>query len=336
MIVSFLSEEFKGLQNNASLNIHKDNYSLVKRPVELDELSCTCEPFTEDIQPTFLVVKDNIGGYVYGCLAGIPTLNNNNQTEITGTDLKSMLSSDIVIKPTTYSSVNDYIRYIFDTWYNDVNKGFTCELVFNDNVGAISFEDLLPAQEEIVVDALEEIQSYLRRYNLYVEGKLDLVSKKVVFTIGRTMYRKFNVKLWEYGIKNYGKWIASVNECQGYYKTETGLEPSIKWILTSQNQITTSEELRDIYPVKKKIITSNESKLEADKEALSELLNYLFNEDIEIPAINGNIDFETRFEIYVSQGKGKYKDLPCGALYYDANGLNKIQIGYRYTTVDFI
>jgi hypothetical protein len=28
--------------------------------------------------------------------------------------------------------------------------------------------------------------------------------------------------------------------------------------------------------------------------------------------------------------------LPCGALYYDANGLNKIQIGYRYTTVDFI
>ena len=336
MIVSFLSEEFKGLQNNASLNIHKDNYSLVKRPVELDELSCTCEPFTEDIQPTFLVVKDNIGGYIYGCLAGIPTLNNNNQTEITGTDLKSMLSSDIVIKPTTYSSVNDYIRYIFDTWYNDVNKGFTCELVFNDNVGAISFEDLLPAQEEIVVDALEEIQSYLRRYNLYIEGKLDLVSKKVVFTIGRTMYRKFNVKLWEYGIKNYGKWIASVNECQGYYKTETGLEPSIKWILTSQNQITTSEELRDIYPVKKKIITSNESKLEADKEALSELLNYLFNEDIEIPAINGNIDFETRFEIYVSQGKGKYKDLPCGALYYDANGLNKIQIGYRYTTVDFI
>lgn len=337
MIVSFLNENFKGLQNNASLNIHKDNYSLVKRPIELDELSCTCEPFTEDIQPTFLVVKDNIGGYVYGCLAGVPTLNNDNQTEITGTDLKSMLSSDIVIKPSTYSSVNDYIRYIFNEWNNNVNKGFTCELVFNDNVGSVSFEELQPTTDEIIVDALEEIQTYLRRYNLFIEGKLDLINKKVIFTIGRTMYRKFNVKLWEYGIKNYGKWIASVNECQGYYESETGLVPSSnKWILTSKNQITTTEELRDIYPVKKKIITSNESLLQADKEALSELLNYLFNEDIEIPALNLNVDFETRFEVYVKQGKEKYKDLPCGALYYNANGLNKIQIGYRYTTVDFI
>lgn len=337
MIIAFLDKNFKGLQNNASLNIHKDNYLLVKRPIELDELSCTCEPFTEDIQPTFLVVKDNIGGYVYGCLAGVPVLNNANQTEITGTDLKSMLSSDIVIKPSTYTSVNDYIRYVFNEWNNNVNKGFTCELVFNDNVGLVALEELQPTQEEVIVDALEEIQTYLKRYNLFIEGKLDLINKKVMFTIGRTMYRKFNVKLWEYGVKNYGKWIASINECQGYYESETGLVASSnKWILTSQNQITTTEELRDIYPVKKKIITSNESLLEADKEALSELLNYLFNEDIEIPALNLNVDFETRFEIYVKQGKGKYKDLPCGALFYDINGLNRIQIGYRYTTVDFI
>lgn len=336
MIVSFLDKDFRGLQNNASLVIDKDSYSLIKRPVELNEFSCTCEPFTEDIQPTFLVVKDNVGKYVYGCLAGIPALNSENKTEITATDLKSMLSSDIIIKPSTYSSVNEYISYVFNTWYNDVNKGFNCELVFNDNVGSIGFEDLMPTQEEVKLDALEEIQTYLRKYNLYIEGKLDLVNKKVIFTIGRTMYRKFNVKLWEYGIKNYGKWIASVNECQGYYETDTGLQAGTKWILTGQNQITTTEELRDIYPVKKKIITNNESLLEANKEALSELLNYLFNEDIEIPAPANNVDFETRFEVYAVKGNGKYKDLPCGALYYDSNGLNKIQIGYRYTTVDFI
>ena len=243
MIVSFLNENFKGLQNNASLNIHKDNYSLVKRPVELDELTCTCEPFTEDIQPTFLVVKDNIGGYVYGCLAGVPVLNNNNQTEIKGTDLKTMLSSDIVIKPSTYTSVNDYIEYIFNQWYNQVNKGFVCQLQFNENVGLINFEDLIPTSEQTIVNALEEIQTYLRRYNLFIEGKLDLVNKIVIFTIGKTMYRKFNVKLWEYGIKNYGKWIASINECQGYYNSSTGLQEGIKWILTSQNQITINEEL---------------------------------------------------------------------------------------------
>ena len=61
MIVSFLDQNFKGLQNNASLIVGNENYLLVKKPVELDELSCTCEAFTEDIQPTFLVIKDNIG-----------------------------------------------------------------------------------------------------------------------------------------------------------------------------------------------------------------------------------------------------------------------------------
>ena len=79
---SFYDKNFKGLQNNASLVISKDSYSLIKRPVEMNSLSCVCEAFTEDIQPTFLVIQDNKGSYVYGCLAGIPLLNENNQTEI--------------------------------------------------------------------------------------------------------------------------------------------------------------------------------------------------------------------------------------------------------------
>src|SRR5699024_5640695 len=116
MIASFYDKNFKGLQNNASLVISKDSYSLIKRPVEMNTLSCVCEPFTEDIQPTFLVIQDNKGGCVYGCLAGIPLLNENNQTEINGTDLKSMLSSDVILQPTTYDYVNDYITYIFNQW----------------------------------------------------------------------------------------------------------------------------------------------------------------------------------------------------------------------------
>ena len=124
MIASFYDKDFKGLQNNASLVISKDSYSLVKRPVEMNSLSCVCEAFTEDIQPTFLIIQDNKGGYVYGCLAGVPELNEDNQTEINGTDLKSMLSSDVILDTTAndYTTVNDYITYLFNQWKEQVNQ----------------------------------------------------------------------------------------------------------------------------------------------------------------------------------------------------------------------
>ena len=61
MIISFYDHEFKGLPNNASLVVDNPSYSLVRRGVELDELKCTCEAFKEDIQPTFLIVKNDRG-----------------------------------------------------------------------------------------------------------------------------------------------------------------------------------------------------------------------------------------------------------------------------------
>ena len=131
MIVSFYDENFRKLQNNASLVIHTKTYKLIKRPIEMNDLSCICEPFTENIQPTFLVISDDRGRYIYGSLAGIPLLNNNNQTEINGTDIKSMLSSDVILETGTYTSVNEIIRYIFNQWNTQVNQNsFNCELVF--------------------------------------------------------------------------------------------------------------------------------------------------------------------------------------------------------------
>lgn len=348
MIASFYDKNFKGLQNNASLVISKDSYSLIKRPVEMNTLSCVCEPFTEDIQPTFLVIQDNKGGYVYGCLAGIPLLNENNQTEINGTDLKSMLSSDVILQPTTYDYVNDYITYIFNQWKEQVNQNsFNVELNFTDNLKKISEEedyrepmtDLQPNTEKDVYNAYDELAQYLKYYDLYIEGSIDLINKKVIFTIGRTMFRPLRIRLWEYGIKNYGKWVADTNEAQGYYNNNGTWEAGYKWILTSSNDITTTESLRDIYPIKRKVIVNTESLEKANEESLTELLNSLYNENIELNAddiLQANANFETNFAIYLKQGGGKYKDLPCGELQYDASGLIKVQIGYRYSGVDFI
>lgn len=348
MIASFYDKNFKGLQNNASLVISKDSYSLIKRPVEMNTLSCVCEPFTEDIQPTFLVIQDNKGGYVYGCLAGIPLLNENNQTEINGTDLKSMLSSDVILQPTTYDYVNDYITYIFNQWKEQVNQNsFNVELNFTDNLKKISEEedyrepmtDLQPNTEKDVYNAYDELAQYLKYYDLYIEGSIDLINKKVIFTIGRTMFRPLRIRLWEYGIKNYGKWVADTNEAQGYYNNNGTWEAGYKWILTSSNDITTTESLRDIYPIKRKVIVNTESLEKANEESLTELLNSLYNENIDLNAddiLQANANFETKFAIYLKQGAGKYKDLPCGELQYDATGLIKVQIGYRYSGVDFI
>ena len=343
MIASFYDKNFKGLQNNASLVISKDSYSLIKRPVEMNTLSCVCEPFTENIQPTFLVIQDNKGGYVYGCLAGIPLLNENNQTEINGTDLKSMLSSDVILDTTanSYTTANDYITYLFNQWKEQVNQNsFNVELKFNDNVETINLTDLKPTfTEKDIYNAYDEMSQYLKYYNLYIEGSIDLINKKVVFTIGRTMFRNLNIRLWEYGIKNYGKWVADTNEAQGYYNNNGTWQEGYKWILTSSNDITTNESLRDIYPIKRKVIVNTESLEKANEESLTELLNSLYNENIDLNAddiLQANANFETKFAIYLKQGDGKYKDLPCGELQYDATGLIKVKIGYRYSGVDFI
>ena len=327
MICSFYDKDFRGLQDNASLVVDSESYSLIKRPVELNELSCKCEAFTENIQPAFLVISDDIGNYIYGSLAGVPILNDDNQTEINGTDLKSLMASDIIIQPTTYSTVNAYLTYIFNQWNTQVNQNsFTCELVFKSNVGNISFENLVPSTEKVIVDALEEMQTYLKFYNLYIDSQIDLVHKKVIFTIGKTLNANnlVTIKLWEYGIKNYGKWVASINECQGYYiDKDTGIwTAGYKWILTSSNNFTITESNRDIYPI--------------NTNALMELANGLYNESIEIPVTDIQPTFESKFAIYVRRGEEKYKDLPCGELIYNAGGLVKVKIGYRYDNINFI
>ena len=338
MILSFYDKNFKGLQNNASLVIDNSSYKLVKKPIELNELSCVCEAFTEDIQPTFLIIKDDIGGYVYGSLAGIPELNKENKTEVNGTDLKTMLSSDVIIKPSTYSLVKDYLTYLFNEWNSQVMQGtITCELIIKDNASSVAIENLVPTTDKRVVNGLEEMQSYLKYYGLYLDTKIDLINKKVQFIVGKTMFRNLNVKLWEYGIRNYGKWVADINECQGYYVNESGTwTEGIKWILTSKNEVTSTESNRDIFPVKRKVIINDESKAKADIESLTTLLDSLYNENIELEATNLKPDFETNFAIYLKQGQEKYKDLPCGYLQYNSSGLVKFQIGYRYTDIKFI
>ncbi len=356
MILSFYDKNFKGLQNNASLVIDNNSYSLIKRGVDLDALSCTCEAFTENIQPTFAVVKNDRGNYVYACLAGIPKLNGENKTELVGSDLKTMLKSDVVLDLTkSFASVNSFFDYVFKEWLAQVNRAsFDVQLLFSDNVGTVAFEYMKPQAEAVnIYNAWEDIFApYLRFYGLFMTTHLDLVEKKVIFSIGKSMHRVKNVKLWEFGIRDYGKWVATLNEtqCIVFNKTTGDLYKGERWVLTSKNQITTDSSLRDIFPIKRKVIWKEMESQETDaetqtekiallnegsQEALIELASCMFNENLELTNIQA--DFETKFNIYVRKGdKEPYKSLPCGELHYNASGLQKVQVGYRFTGIEFI
>ena len=184
--ISFYDKDIKPYTNNASLKIDKNSYKLLKRPIELNELTCICGAFSEDINPTFLVVEDNDGNYIYGSLAGIPELNKENKTEITGTDIKSMLSSDVILDQTSFASVNAALQYIFGQWNTQVNQGsFNCELVYTNDVGTIVVDNngLIPIYVKGKYDALEEMQSLMRFYKLYLDTKLDIVNKKIQFIL---------------------------------------------------------------------------------------------------------------------------------------------------------
>lgn len=341
MILSFYDKDFIGLQNNASLLVDDKSFKLVKRPIEMNDFNCTCEPFTENIQPTFIVVKNDRGSnkeLVYSCLAGIPELTAENKTEINGTDLKALFSSEVVLQYGTYANVSQVISYIFKEWDNQVNRGYiNCSLEFKGGAELVGLDTLVPNTEKGIFNALDEIKNYLNAYNLYIDSEIDLIGKQVKFYIGKTISAEtpLKIRLKDYGVRNYGKWVADVNEVEAYYLNGENWEKGLTWILTSDNQVTVTEELRDIYPVKKKIVSSTESLNQANIEALQELLNYRYNENLTIPSIGLNVSFETKFNIILEDGR-EYKSLPCGELIYDTSGLIKVQIGYRYTGVDFI
>ncbi len=387
MIVTFYDKDFKGLQDNAALVVGNGSFSLTRRGVEMDELKCTCEAFTADIQPTFVVVKNDRGNYVYGALAGIPRLDKNNQTKITGADLKTMLKSDVLLDFSNFNakqtSLKEFLQSVFDEWNESVNQGsFLCELIFDESVESIKWKDkdLKPHSEHLAqYDAWEDLFApYLKYYNLFMTTKIDLVKKKVIFRIGSSMSgNDANVKLWELGIYDYGKWIANVNETQGVIlNTKTNeVEKGYRWVLTSTNEFIeyddTKSEKRDSFPIKRKIIlketdTDDEAKMtqlrnEVNMEALKTLTDYMYKENLEISneeflqcfetIRSGSIVdfndieeqkvkeiFSTTFCIYTKQrGEKKlYKTLPCGEIHYNENGIKKIQIGYRFTGLQFI
>lgn len=339
MILTFYDKDLNKIANNTALIIDRKNFKLIKRPIELNDFSCVCESFTEDVNPTFLAVYDDIGrNLIYSALAGVPEITLDNKTQITASDLKILFNSDVILNYGEYTennTIKDLFDYLFNQWKEQVNQGsFAVNLEYLDNIENIKLTSLLPTNEIAVYNVLDEISTYLSAYNLYIDSDINFKTKIITFKIGEMLSQTKveQIRTWEYGLKNYGKFVADINEIQGYYNDGTTLISGSKWILTSNNEITTDLSKRDIYPIKRRVKINTESLLNAEKDALIELLNSRYNENLEISSYGLQPTFSNSFDIFIKKNNIKqfYKRLPLGELRYNYDGLYEIQIGLRY------
>lgn len=341
MIVSFYDKNFVPLQNNASLNV--SNWSLKRKAVDLDDFTATCEPFLENINPTFVIMADDRGRYKYGAFAGVPQLTNANQTEIQATDLKNYFNNTIYIQFGTYTTVADLFQAVTTAFMSQVNQSsFTIDFVMTD-ISSVNLATLVPnADEYQTINVWEDIfKPYMKYYNLFMTSQLDIVNKKIIYTFSRTDKVEKTLHLYEYGYKNYGKWVASLNECQTILLTPTQLYTGTPYILLNNNVITSDLTIRDLYPIKKDIVLKEIESDDPDEvtsalsegvaECIGKLAEARFNESVEIDVNNTpyeNDEFTTSYNIYTSRGVF-YKKLPLGIISEANTGKKVITIGYK-------
>lgn len=339
MIVVFYDKDFNALQNNASLNVGK--WELRKKAVDFNDFSFTSEPFIENVNPCFVVMKDDYGRKKHCAFAGVPQLNKENQTECQASDLKTIFNNEVLLQFGNYTHIDNMFSYLFTQFNLQVMQGsFALEIDMTD-LSTVQLDLLKPLTDLKVYNVWNDILvPYMKFYDLYITSDLDLVTKKLIFTIKRTNLKTLPLRLWEMGIKNYGKWISSLNETQSVVSVNGVLNYGEKFILLSNNAITNNATLRDLYPIKRNLVlkeTEDSSKLadliiEGNVEAIEKLVSARFNESIEIDTQNiqsyEEADFGTQFEVYTKKND-LYKTLPLGEIYENQDGEKKLKIGYK-------
>lgn len=339
MILTFYDKNFVALQDNASLNV--GDWELKRNAVDFDDFSATSEAFIENINPTFVVLKDDRGRYKYGAFAGVPQLNKKNQTTLQSTDLKGYFDNEILIQYPNCSTVKDLFDFAISEFKLQVNQN-SFSVDFDDSCCEdITLTQLKPAvtQEYEIVNVWEDIfVPYMKFYNLCMESELNIPEKKLVYKVGKINQYVRQLNLYEYGIQNYGKWIASVNECELKLITPSSVS-SKSFVLTSNNEITDDLSMRDLFPIKKRYVlkeTEDENEaatllIEGIAETVEKLADARYNESIELDVNNTPFEqatFNYCFQVYVNKGSS-YKLLPVGSIKENNKGKKTITIGYK-------
>ena len=351
MILTFYDKNFIALSENSSLNV--GDWSLKRNAVDYDDFSCTSEAFSEEIQPTFAVLKEDNGRYKYGCFAGIPTLNINNQTVLQGSDLKTYFNNEIYAKFNNLVSIKALFNAIFIAFETQVNQSsFDLEFDTSD-LSRIYLDPLVFSDTKYTkYNVWEILVKYMKYYDIYCYSKLDLINKKIIYYFKKTNTNILGIHLWEYGIKTVGKFLTSTNQAQGIVNLNgTNLTYCTNYILRSDNTITTVSTEADIYPIKKKFFIKevtdelDDYASEVNQDALSAIVEARFNESFEISVDDSqylsSVDFTYSFNCYIKKSNiiTFYKQLPLGSIYEGSIGgleqQKKLTLGYKIDDIVF-
>jgi len=360
MILTFYDKDFKPISDNSSLNI--GSWDLTNKAIDFDDFSCTSEPFLINVQPTFAVMMDDLGNYLYGCFAGVPELTIENQTKLTGSDLRTFLNNDI------YCLYSNYGSKTLKDYFTDVINDFQSQI--NDDSISIDFDFTKCSAENIIISSGElqpsmtsyEIKNiwndllipYLEYYDMFLSARIDLVNKKIVYSFvdigggfNNLQYLSIKIHADDYGILNLGKYSTSLNEAQAIVVSgTTSISESSYAILKKDNSIvvtSTPQNERELFPPKKKTIlktASSSSEVsglmsEGIEEAVQALANARYNESISLVAgkdeIINNAGLSDVVSIYMKNGNvyNKYKDLPVGSIKTGKNKDKTMTIGYK-------
>lgn len=342
MFVTFYDKDFNALQDNSSLNVA--DFSIKRKAVDFDDFNFTSEPYLLNVNPCFVVLKDDYGVLKYSAFAGIPQLTDENKTECQCSDLKTIFNNNIVTSFGTYSYLDDYFSAVLTAFNLQVLQGSFSLVVDLTTINTIAISELIPSTDLAVYNVWEDcILPYLKYYDCYLTCDLSIKNKTINVYVKKIDTETKVLRAWEYGLKNIGKWVSSINETQAVVSVSGSLTYGDKFILLKNNSITTTASLRDLYPIKNTIIlkeTTDSGELtnllnEANQEALEKIVNGRYNESIEITSADfEDIDFGTSFNVYTEKGVF-YKKLPVGIITETNENTKTITIGYKIDDISF-
>lgn len=372
MIVNFFDKDFNPLTDNSSLNV--ESFELVRMAVDIDTFTCTCQSHSIKINPFFITLEDNHGRYVYGALAGLPAnIKRSNKTDIIAADLKTLFKGDVVADFTTstFTNLKGYIQKLFSIFSAQlVQETFPFDYDLTD-IETLPIDMLVIKTDKAFKTDLWALISEVLLYNdCYIESRIQLyeteernrngqlitIPKGIHFRIARNDIFPKSIILTDYNVEDFAKRVSPTNEFVAYDKDL--IEIQAVYYLKENNKFTTNKNERDLFPVKRKIFASENSKGEAllalfenrYQENISINLNRRF-EEMEVSGILREIEnkeyyFDTLLTIYpkaeYDEGGNRtneYKSLPIGAIGIRESkneSIYWIEAGYRPSRTELL
>ncbi len=324
-----------------------ESWQRTQRAMDFDSLKITGEQIPYSAEPFIVEVCDRQGRQLFSGLASTPEINDKSKkTTITLKDYTTLFNTEVVVNWSNLNqenlSLDRYFKFIFKEWITQTDVGFKTFKLDTTRLKEVLWDTEIPLGEGVenvsMHDLVYEPMSY---YKLYCIPTLDVQHKTLTFTFYPVGKYQHSVKLKDLGITSLNKSFGEVNRVTVYNRL---YEKISQWAITEDNSIVklpSNKEL--VYPAKNKNfiaeepsedLTEQQALWDATYEAVMELTNNLYQEDIEIDlqaysSVIGSVPWDFSYMVTAYTDDGVYKNLPVGEIETDSKGKHIIRLGYR-------